>query len=53
MADVFIKFQNHSLYIDNLRYFLEYKPAIDENEAVLSGGKYAEMFLKQAEKYNK
>lgn len=32
MADVFIQFQNHSLYIDNLRYFLEYKPAIDENE---------------------
>lgn len=31
MADVFIQFQNHSLYIDNLRYFLEYKPAIDEN----------------------
>lgn len=31
MADVFIQFQNHSLYIDNLRYFLEYKPAIYEN----------------------
>ena len=31
MADVFIQFQNHSLYIDNLRYFLEYKPAIHEN----------------------
>ena len=31
MADVFIQFQNHSLYIDNLRYFLEYKPSIDEN----------------------
>ena len=31
IVDIFIQFQNHSLYIDNLRYFLEYKPTIAQN----------------------
>lgn len=31
IVDIFIQFQNHSLYIDNLRFFLEYKPEISEN----------------------
>lgn len=36
IVEVFIQFQNHSLYIDNLLYFLEYKPAIGENREGLN-----------------
>ena len=31
VVEIFLQFRNHSLYIDNLRYFLEYEPAISEN----------------------
>ena len=31
VVEIFLQFKNHSLYIDNLRYFLEYEPAIKEN----------------------
>lgn len=35
IADIYMKFNNHALYIDNLRYFLEYQPQIPENKTGL------------------
>ena len=46
IVDIFIQFQNHSLYIDNLRYFLEYKPSISENKDGLDIPKKCEFSLK-------
>lgn len=31
ISDVYVQFQDHSQYIDNLRYFLEYESALSEN----------------------
>ena len=31
IADIYLQFHGHALYIDNLKYFLEYEPAIPEN----------------------
>lgn len=31
VSDVYVEFCNHSLYIENLRHFLEYEPTIPEN----------------------
>ena len=31
VVEIFLQFKNHALYIDNLRYFLEYEPTIKEN----------------------
>lgn len=31
LIDISFQFQNHSLYIDNLNYFLDYNPTIHEN----------------------
>lgn len=45
-VDIFIQFQNHSLYIDNLRYFLDYKPSINENVNGLDTPKGCKLTLK-------
>lgn len=31
IVDIGLQFHNHALYIDNLKYFLDYEPAIEEN----------------------
>ena len=31
IADIYMQFHNHALYIENLRFFLEYEPAISAN----------------------
>ncbi len=46
IVDIFIQFQNHSLYIDNLRYFLDYEPKISENKQGLDTPKTATLSLK-------
>lgn len=46
IVDIFIQFQNHSLYIDNLRYFLEYEPSIKENENGLDAPEDCKLTLK-------
>ena len=46
IVDICIQFQNHSLYIDNLRYFLDYKPSISENENGLDTPKNCKLTLK-------
>lgn len=46
IVDIGIQFQNHSLYIDNLRYFLDYKPSISENENGLDTPKNCKLTLK-------
>ena len=46
IVDIFIQFQNHSLYIDNLRYFLDYKPSISENANGLDTPKDCKLTLK-------
>lgn len=45
IVDIFIQFQNHSLYIDNLRYFLDYKPSISENKNGLDTPKDCKLTL--------
>ncbi|MNO17096.1 Lipid A export ATP-binding/permease protein MsbA [compost metagenome] len=40
LIDVYLEFEAHSLYIDNLRVFLEYTPKIDSNP----NGKIADAF---------
>lgn len=46
IVDIFIQFQNHSLYIDNLRYFLDYKPSIGENANGLDTPRECKITLK-------
>lgn len=46
IIDIFIQFQNHSLYIDNLRYFLEYEPTLSHNPNGLTANKNALITLK-------
>lgn len=45
IVDIYIQFHNHALYIDNLKYFLEYEHAISENINGLDVPKKCELKL--------